>query len=182
MEKIKSLIKKLKHLPDDRIGDGIHTAFEWCDGKLIRLYMGSKINGPMLQFSTDKGWTNCYSRGNFGKKYAVGGNWSGHTRNTHPRLNTRPVVDKKYEMLIDDGGNHLIMPCGIKGDIGVTVMDCSGGWTIWYNTAKAAMSARLTRSEIADSSLPGVAKQHLLKNETQLVLESLADVIEAYNL
>ena len=194
---INDLIDKLKHLPDDHIGDGIYVAYDWCENQLVRLYIGSKINGIMLQYDANgKGkyngkneidykngcWTNCYSRGNFGKKYALGGNWSGHTKNLHQRLNLSPIVDEKYEMLIDDIGNQIILPDGIKGEIGVTEMDCSGGWSIWYTTAKAALSARLKKEEINESSLPDITKQHLLKNETQLVLDALNDVIEAYEL
>lgn len=51
---IQDLINKLKHLPDDRIGDGIYAAFEWSDGVLIRMYIGSKINGPMLQYNAPR--------------------------------------------------------------------------------------------------------------------------------
>lgn len=180
------LINKLKHLPDDRIGDGIYTAFEWCENQLIRLYIGSKTNGPMLQYDANGHgkytgrqeidykngcWTNCYSRGNFGKKYAYGGNWSGHNKNLHPKLKLSPIIDEKTPVIID----------GEKAGTMID-MDCSGGWSIWYTTAKAALTGRLTQNEITESSLPGMTKRHLLKNETQRVLDCLKDVIEAYGL
>lgn len=197
-----NLIEKLKHLPDDRIGDGIYAAYEWGEKKLIRLYIGSKTNGPMLQYYYDgcgpesEGmytgksktifkngcWTNCYSRGNFGKKYAFGGTWAGHNKNLHSRLRLSPIVDETYEMLLDGEGNQVILPEGIKGEIGVTEMDCSGSWVIWYNSAKEALSARLTRDEVEQSSLPEIFRQHFMKNETGQVIDALNDVIETYEL
>lgn len=177
---MKEVINKLKHLPDDRIGDDIFAAYEWSEGKLIRLYLGSKASGPMLQY-TDQGWTNCYSRGDFGRKYAHGGHWSGHTPNLHPRLSIS-TRDEKYEMLIDGGGNKIILPNGIKGDIEVTEIDCSGSWTIWYPTARQCVMMRIKNSEITQSSLPDVTKRHLLLAETDHVINCLNDVIEAYKL
>ena len=93
-----------------------------------------------------------------------------------------PIVDEKYEMLIDDIGNQIILPDGIKGEVGVTEMDCSGGWSIWYGSAKNAIANRLKKEEINKAVLPQITKQHLLKNETQLVIDALNDVIEAYEL
>lgn len=222
------LINKFKKLPDDRIGQDIYIAFEWStiEGqprKLTRIYLGSKTNGPMLQWFrpsiTPEGeissseytieffgiqeeikpwhlytgygrvefrngaWTNLYSRGNFGKKYAFGGNWSGHNKNLHPRLMKSPISDKNIELLKVEGINEpMVLPDGIKGDISVADVDCSGSWTIWYTNAKIALSERLSMQEINQSSLPSITKQHLLKNETQEVLDCLADVIEAYDL
>jgi hypothetical protein len=188
---INDFINKFKNLPDDHIGDELYIAFEWVireneERKLCRIYIGSKTNGPMLQYNADgidmytgrmhvrykNGcWTNCYSRGNFGKKYAFGGNWSGHTKNLHQKLKLSPIINEETPVIIN----------GEKAGT-VTDMDCSGSWSIWYTTAKAALIARLKKEEIAESSLPDITKQHLLKNETHKVLDCLNDVIEAYEL
>lgn len=187
---INDFINKFKHLPDDRIGDGIYVAFEWVvtdnDRRLCRIYIGSKTVGAMLQYNADgidmytgrthvtykNGcWTNCYSRGNFGKKYAYGGNWSGHTKNLHPKLKLSPIIDEETPVIINGESAGTMID-----------MDCSGSWSIWYTTAKAALMARLKKEEINESSLPEITKKHLLKNETQKVLDCLNDVIEAYEL
>jgi hypothetical protein len=193
-----SIITKLKHIPNGQIGDGIFAAYEWRDSKLIRVYIGSKTNGPMLQYASYNGmdqydgknkvkfsggcWTNLYSRGDFGKKYAFGGHWSGHNKNLHPKLMMSDIVDKKAELLVMDGCEIITLPRGIAGNVGVTEFDCSGSWAIWYQTASLALEARLTIGQIKKSALPEITKQHLLKNETINVLDSLRDVIEAYQL
>lgn len=54
----------------------LEFAYEWGpDGELCRLYVGSQVHGPLLQWSGD-GWRNLYGRGNHGKNGACGGNWS----------------------------------------------------------------------------------------------------------
>ena len=194
---VENLINKFKHLPNDKIGQDIYIAYEWSDNILIRIYIGTKQSGPTLQYDADGRdhyngkeridfkngcWTNCYSRGNFGHKYAFGGNWSGHTKNLHTKLKLSPIMDKKYEMLIDNDSNGIILPSGIKGDITVTDMDCTGSWSIWYNTAKDALNARLNKKEIAESSLPKMTKNHLIKTETNRIIDNLNDVIETYEL
>ena len=221
---MEKLINKFKNLPNDRIGQDIFIAFEWSvkeDGKrqLVRIYLGSKTVGPMLQWFKptiteehgteynleimgvsetikpwqlyngyaqvdfkDGAWTNCYSRGNFGKNYAYGGNWSGHTKNLHPRLKVSPISDRNIEMLAIEGIAPMELPEGIKGNVQVTPVDCSGSWTIWYSWAKMALAERLKHHEINDAVLPQITKQHLLKNETEEVLNCLMDVIEAYDL
>lgn len=224
---MEKMIKKFKNLPNDRIGQDIFIAFEWStiEGqtrKLVRVYLGSKTNGPMLQWFRpsitpedgvsehehdieifgiretlepwylytgcaqvefkEGAWTNLYSRGNFGKRYAFGGNWSGHTKNLHPRLMKSPISDKNYQVLKLEGLEPLILPDGIKGNMSITSVDCSGSWTIFYTTAKIALEERLERSEIKEASLPEITKQHLLKNETNDVIDCLSDVIEAYKL
>lgn len=74
---------------DDAVADycasrGIFTAWEWRSdpaaeeycGELSRLYIGSKDHGPEAQYNAYDGtWYKLTSRGNFGKKYAFGGNW-----------------------------------------------------------------------------------------------------------
>ena len=207
------VINKLKHLPDDRIGDGVYIAYQWSDGKLVRLYLGTKQCGPMLQFDLyendmyGKGvdvtvaetttsvtygthydgkehryflagaWTNIYSRGNFGKNYACGGNWSGHTKNLIDPLWQRKDVSKELLAL---GEDVITLPDGIKGNVQQTEMDCSGGWSIFFESARQALEERLTVDKIEASSLPRQTKQHLLKNETENVIDALKDVIEAY--
>jgi len=223
---MEDLIKKFKNLPNDRIGQDIFIAFEWSTlggdvRKLVRIYLGSKTNGPMLQwfrpsitpeYGQDKeyelnifgisetikpwflydgyssvefkagAWTNVYSRGNFGKKYAYGGNWSGHTKNLHPRLMESPIRDKTIELLKVEGVAPMVMPDGVKGNMSVTQLDASGSWSIWYNTAKIALLERIKKAEIIESSLPELTKQHILKNETEEVIDWLSDVIEVYKL
>ena len=217
-----NILKKLEHLPDDRIGDGIYVAYEWAANengrRLSRIYIGSKTVGPMLQYepydndlygdavnvevagidtTIEHGayyngvervyflggaWTNLYSRGNFGKSYAYGGTRSGHTKNLHPRLKVSPIADKSKELLVIDEDNIIDLPKGIKGNVTVTDMDCSGSWSIYYASAREAIANRLKMSEIREATLPAQTKDHLLKNETQEVLDCLNDVIEAYEL
>lgn len=143
---------------------------------------GKLYNGQEHVAFLGGAWTNLYSRGNFGRKYAYGGNWTGHTKNKHPRLMLSTIKDEKSELLVDDDHNILPLPAGIKGDIEVTQMDCSGAWSIFYQTAKEALENRLTGKEIEESTLIDPVKQHLLKNQTNSVLDALSDVIEAYNL
>lgn len=78
-----------EHQYDDKIADycasrGIFTAWEWRSdpaaeehtGELVRLYIGSKERGPEAQYNAYDGtWYKLTGRGNFGKKYAFGGNW-----------------------------------------------------------------------------------------------------------
>lgn len=190
-------INKLKNITDGRIGDGIYIAFEYHNKNLKKVFIGSDTCGPMLQYEAewhdmytglkrvnfDKGcWTNCYSRGNFGKKFAFGGKWSGHTKNLHNRLRVSPILDQHHEIMFDADNNQIPLPPGIKGDISVLDMDCSGSWSIWYPTALEALNNRLTKHEIEESTLPNISKAHLLKNQTEYVLDALNDVIEAYNL
>ncbi|MBN2744512.1 MAG: hypothetical protein JXR39_11525 [Marinilabiliaceae bacterium] len=129
-----------------------------------------KYNGREVNFKNGC-WTNCYSRGNFGRKYAYGGNWSGHNKNLHPKLMVTPIVDEETAVIIDGEREGTMIE-----------MDCSGSWSIWYSSAKLALQNRLTTDQIKESSLPDITKQHLLKNETQNVLDCLNDVIEAYEL
>lgn len=62
----------------------LQFSYEWVEsgdesGKLIRIYVGSEIHGPMLQWDWS-GWRNCYGRGNHGKNGACGGNWSSDSK------------------------------------------------------------------------------------------------------
>lgn len=208
------IINKLKHLPDDKIGDGVYIAYQWTDKKLTRLYLGTKQCGPMLQFDIYNpetygtgvditiaetvtpvmygthydgeqeryflagAWTNLYSRGNFRNNYACGGNWSGHTKNL---LNPAWEHKDKSSELFATGKDVIVLPKGIVGNTQQIEMDCSGSWSIFYNSAKDALNNRLSVDKIKSSQLPDLTKAHLLKNETPDVIDHLMDVIEAYN-
>lgn len=91
---------------------GIYTAWEWRTdpaaeehtGELIRLYIGSKEHGPEAQYNAYNGtWYRLHSKGNFGKRYACGGNWSGEkckdgeTPNIYRRLQEAIMDYKKIE-------------------------------------------------------------------------------------
>lgn len=97
---------------DDKIADycasrGIFTGFEWrydpaaeenC-GELIRLYIGSKERGPEAQYNAYDGkWYKLASKGNFGKKYACGGNW----RSEKCTGTDTPEIYKKLQEAIMD--------------------------------------------------------------------------------
>jgi hypothetical protein len=45
-------------------------------GELRAIYIGAKHTGILLNWRKDHGWVNCYSKGNYGNKYACGGTWS----------------------------------------------------------------------------------------------------------
>ena len=63
----------------------IYVAWEWSDdpaageraGQLVHIFICSRAKGPEAQYSVaDPGkWYKLFSRGNYGKKYAFGGNW-----------------------------------------------------------------------------------------------------------
>lgn len=126
-------------------------------------------------------WTPVYSRGNFGKKYAHGGNWSGHTKNLLASvMHIEKPVDKTTN-LIKLGNDFQELPDGIRGDVEMTEVDCSMSWTIWFDTAAEAINNRLDPVEIQRSSLPDVAKKHL-KIETNDVITRVTEVIDVYNL
>jgi hypothetical protein len=209
------IIRKFKHLPDDKIGDGVYIAYQWTDGKLTRLYIGTKQCGPMLQYDLynpgDYGqgvdvtiadtvttvlhgthydgdsqryflagaWTNLYSRGNYGRNYAFGGNWSGHTKNL---INPNWQRKDKTSELLTTGNDVITLPKGIKGNTQQIEMDCSGSWSIFYDSASEALNNRLSIDKIQHTMLPALTKNHLQKNETPNDIDNLLDVIEAYNL
>jgi len=63
---------------------GVAIAFEWChdpmaglrQGELIRIYIGTRDQGPRLQWDhTRRQWFRLVSRGNYGKNWSHGGNW-----------------------------------------------------------------------------------------------------------
>ena len=87
------LIGKTACLDGERIaeydvkGEGnIDIVYEWVKdtGRIIRIYIGHKYAGPMLEWARhrngDKGsWINLYSKHNYGKNWASGGTWSSDT-------------------------------------------------------------------------------------------------------
>lgn len=214
------IIEKLKHLPDDRISDGIYIAYEWSfagsERNLIRLYIGSKECGPMLQYTApyerlietetkvtimelttevnintlyngkewvhflSGAWTNLYSRGDFGKKFAFGGHWTNHAKHRHPRIADGWSPNNKTKQLLALDEGIEVLPEGIKGNVGVTEMDLQGGWTIFFSTASEALSNRLTVAEIMESDMSNVTKKHLYRTQTYAVMENLKDVINTY--
>lgn len=65
---------------------GVDMAFEWChdpmaglrQGELVRIYIGTRSAGPRAMWHRgDRKWSRLASRGNYGKNWACGGNWSG---------------------------------------------------------------------------------------------------------
>lgn len=86
---------------------GIFTGWEWRNdptaeertGELIRLYIGTKERGPEAQYNAYDGtWYKLTSRGNFGKKYAFGGNWRSEKCNP----GETPEIYKKLQEAIMD--------------------------------------------------------------------------------
>ncbi len=69
---------------------GVEIAFERYaegenKGKLTRIYIGTKWHGPVLSW-TGEGWCNLYSRGNYGKNFICGGNWSAEHKKRFPTI------------------------------------------------------------------------------------------------
>lgn len=131
----------------------------------------------------DGAWTPIYSRGDYGRRYAYGGHWSGHCRSLHRSIASRcrPTVSKVSEIILTDDG-LIEMPPGIDTSLTMTDIDCSKAWAIWYPTAMEAMDARLSRDEIVDASLPVKSRTHLIQTETDIVRDRINDTIIAYNL
>ena len=83
---------------------GIHTAWEWRDdptaeeqtGSLCRLYIGTEQHGPVAMYDADQDqWHALNSRGNFGKRYACGGNFSSK------KVSEQPEIVKTLEVIMD---------------------------------------------------------------------------------
>jgi len=194
---------------DGQIIPGVYAAFEVSPARgVIRVYIGTTESGPMLQYEADGNdryagseinggdansdyhrdfpdgcWTPLYSRGDYGKRYAYGGHWSGHTRNLHPSIGAewggqqRRPENRSTEILVLDDGQTMTLPDGIKGEIKQTRMDCSSGWTIWYPSAAAAMSARLNPDQMAEAKLP----DGLIRHERESA-DKVRDLIDIYRL
>ena len=81
----------------------------------------------------------------------------------------------------DDDFKLQPLPDGVQGDVNVTDLDCSVGWTIWYPTALDALRNRLRIEEL--SALNIRASGHLLKNILFLPeLDQVKEIVEIYNL
>lgn len=73
---------------------GVDMAFEWChdpragleQSELIRIYIGTKNDGPRVVWYDGK-WHTHKSRGNYGKNWACGGNWSTINNKSNSDLN-----------------------------------------------------------------------------------------------
>lgn len=182
---------------DGQISEGVYLAMQYRerDNELIRLYIGTKESGPMLQYETDSRlryngieevdfsagvWTPIYSRGNFGKNYACGGIWSSHTKNLHPSVGDNRRKDITTELLIIDG-QAVVLPTGIKGEVTATSLDCSVGWAVWYASASDALHNRLTDAEMIEARLPIVSKNHLVQCEKESV-EKLREIITTFGI
>lgn len=83
---------------------GIHTAWEWIDspsndysaGTLCRMYIGTASAGPLAMYDAGRNqWQALKSRGNYGKRYACGGNWSGAW------IEGKPEILKTLEGIMD---------------------------------------------------------------------------------
>jgi hypothetical protein len=206
-QNISTLINSQKR-PDGQIIEGVYMAMEYDSNtmELIRVYFGTRQSGHMLTYTEDGGnyrgqsqpdyeqdgkdnpagnWTLAYSRGDYGRNYSHGGHWSGHAKNLHPSIGTTWAgIQEKEDMeteLIDIGGVLTDAPYGMAGQLKRTDMDCTGGWDIWYDTAAAAIDARLTPEQITESTLPEKAKIHLLKSETESVLK-IKELVKIYEL
>lgn len=89
---------------------GLDMAFEWChdpraglgQGRLIRIYIGTKTEGPRVMWA-DGLWHTHKSRGNYGKNWACGGNWSTINNKKAENLNTiAPDLAQKIKEVIMD--------------------------------------------------------------------------------
>jgi hypothetical protein len=161
------------------------------------MYIGTKAAGPILQYDADGSdkwdganrrdfsrgaWTPIYSRGDYGKRYAFGGHWSGHNNNLLMSVGIDPLhksEDQSSEVILL-GGEIAVPPPGIARDATITDIDCSGSWAIWYPSASQAIEARLAPEQVQQASLPEKNKVHLGHNETQHVLDMVREVIAAH--
>jgi hypothetical protein len=182
---------------DGQISEGVYIAMQYdADSvELVRLFIGTPETGPMLQFDdrpfdtargcySINGWTPIYSRGNFGRNYSHGGNWSGHSRNltTSRLIGEPPAGDSVSEAVVSDGDVIPLPKCGIKGDISATSIDCSGSWSVFFETAKEALDDMLTGDEIKTAKLPEQSKKLLSAPAAAQARQRVAEVIKAFDL
>ncbi|NJO00402.1 MAG: hypothetical protein HC880_00805 [Bacteroidia bacterium] len=141
-------------------------------------------NGREHVLYPDGAWTPAYSRGNYRRNYACGGNWNGHNRNLHHNIQRAyNTPDETWQQdMVMIGSNMVPAPDGIAPDGTLTSIDCSGSWGIFYKSAADAMRYRLSRAEIATSTLPRITKNHLIKKETDDVIARVMEVVDAYKL
>lgn len=186
---------------DGQIGEGVFAAYEWSgnplNGNLVRIYIGCAKLGPVLQYDrngADKwtgrdhtdypsgAWTACYSRGDYGRNYACGGHWSGHSLNIERSVGLDHSRSNDVETdCILVGNGMMRTPPGIMSDVTVLDMDCSGGWSIWHGSALDAWKYRLTPEQIARANLPRKCRE-LYARADQSALERVEEVIEAFGL
>lgn len=89
---------------DEGAAHGIHVAFEWAadpvaedrDGTLIRIFIGTEDAGPLAHYEAgSRQWYALTGRGNHGKRYACGGNWSA------VRVDTPPEIFNRLEKVME---------------------------------------------------------------------------------
>ena len=72
---------------DIRDTGNVAISYQWIEKKLIRIFIGHKHAGIMLECSKDDDdlwvWRNCYSHRNYGKNYSNGGTWSCDSKQNH---------------------------------------------------------------------------------------------------
>lgn len=87
----------------------VDIAFEWCfdpragidQGELIRIYIGTRADGPRCLWHHGV-WSAHKSKGNFGKNWACGGNWSSAGCGKSADLNIiAPDLAQKIREVID---------------------------------------------------------------------------------
>ena len=184
---------------DGQIAQDVYISANYdCDTlQLVHFYLGHRYTGPILQYSEDGhckyngvdhtdhecgAWTPIYSRGNFGRRYAFGGNWSGHCRSLHPRAGDQTRRDKKVDIILLDDNKFAAMPDGIATDLTMHDIDCSLEWSLWFSTAQRAMEERLTTAEILESSLPDVTKRHLSATQTPECVGAINEIINVFKI
>jgi hypothetical protein len=172
---------KINKRPDGQIAEGVYISIRYNSetGQLVNFWLGTPELGPMLAYHERDGWTPIYSRGDYGKNYSCGGHWSSQNRNLlKTRLIGKPGTgDVTAEILIADG-NIIPLPDGIQGDVRMTDIDCSGSWTVFYPSARAAIMAKLTLGEIEKSGLPVRTKKHLAGGMYNLSWKRMYDLTE----
>jgi hypothetical protein len=91
--------------------EGIHVAWEWRNdptaeeqaGQLCRMYIGTVEAGPVAQWDADDGqWYELKGRGNHGKRYAFGGNWTSTKVSIVPAIVARigEIMDKTAKIKV----------------------------------------------------------------------------------
>lgn len=181
---------------DGKVGAGVYVAYQRRLDPImyIRMWIGTNFGGPCLQYDFDGAdkwdgeqrrdfangaWTPCYSHGNFGRNYACGGTWSGHSINV-AGLPSK-TVESKSNLLVCNAGKESVMvqvPDGITPDIVCNEIEPKDSWAIWYTTAPEALAARLTSEQAQSAILPDRAK----KNMKQENIAAVKEVLEAYRL
>jgi len=62
---------------------GVMIAYHWChdpmsglrQGELVRIWIGTREQGPRVQWDHGLGWSRLESKGNYGQNWSHGGNW-----------------------------------------------------------------------------------------------------------